>query len=606
MKKFLFTLAALLMAGSICAEEYLFINDFEVPQSVLQGSTAKQRRMDVSVMAHFDAYVNVWQCDIALPEGATIKGGVEGAGMIDIPYLDKLGNNKLAQSALNISDSGDRFIGTLTMGGYWYPEGTDPDEDDPVSYGSVKYALGEYEMFVITIQFDSNFAGGEGDVYTQPACGADTRGPVTDAAKTHHAFNITVEGGEPVVAEAPVFAMDENYTITATCANDYVAFINGVPVTLPYTVEQTYEEQTIVVSGYGFGEGMNDSETVEQTFVIPAKEMPVAEAPVFAMDENFVITATCANDYKAYVNSVEVTLPYTVEQTEEEQTIVVTGYGYGENMQNSETVEQTFTVPAKQVVPVVTPAPEVSYEVTADGVVVTATGEGTVVLYVDGEEVENPYTAPRLDEDYDIVVYATAQVDGQEMGISAEMTITVPAVEGPGPEDPHMVGYWLVILDMNGEPVWYELNQGANGDWTTTVALEYDIFGTYNPATEERPAVPFYFVVDGVRMGGEEAMQEAVLGDAMQNPLYANDNMYWVLVGYNYTLGIAIDNETGDKYVYAAQAGFTGLDEVNGGKTVAGVRYFNMAGQEMSEANGICIAVTTYTDGTTSAVKVMK
>ncbi len=606
MKKFLFTLAALLMAGSICAEEYLFINDFEVPQSVLQGSTAKQRRMDVSVMAHFDAYVNVWQCDIALPEGATIKGGVEGAGMIDIPYLDKLGNNKLAQSALNISDSGDRFIGTLTMGGYWYPEGTDPDEDDPVSYGSVKYALGEYEMFVITIQFDSNFAGGEGDVYTQPACGADTRGPVTDAAKTHHAFNITVEGGEPVVAEAPVFAMDENYTITATCANDYVAFINGVQVTLPYTVEQTYEEQTIVVSGYGFGEGMNDSETVEQTFVIPAKEMPVAEAPVFAMDENFVITATCANDYKAYVNSVEVTLPYTVEQTEEEQTIVVTGYGYGENMQNSETVEQTFTVPAKQVVPVVTPAPEVSYEVTADGVVVTATGEGTVVLYVDGEEVENPYTAPRLDEDYDIVVYATAQVDGQEMGISAEMTITVPAVEGPGPEDPHMVGYWLVIIDMNGEPVWYELNQGANGDWTTTVALEYDIFGTYNPATEERPAVPFYFVVDGVRMGGEEAMQEAVLGNAMENPLYANDNMYWVLVGYNYTLGIAIDNETGDKYVYAAQAGFTGLDEVNGGKTVAGVRYFNMAGQEMSEANGICIAVTTYTDGTTSAVKVMK
>ena len=42
------------------------------------------------------------------------------------------------------------------------------------------------------------------------------------------------------------------------------------------------------------------------------------------------------------------------------------------------------------------------------------------------------------------------------------------------------------------------------------------------------------------------------------------------------------------------------------GKTVAGVRYFNMAGQEMSEANGLTIVVTTYTDGTTSAVKVMK
>ena len=50
----------------------------------------------------------------------------------------------------------------------------------------------------------------------------------------------------------------------------------------------------------------------------------------------------------------------------------------------------------------------------------------------------------------------------------------------------------------------------------------------------------------------------------------------------------------------------TAIDELVNGKTVAGVRYFNMAGQEMQEANGMTIVVTTYTDGTTSAVKVMK
>ena len=50
----------------------------------------------------------------------------------------------------------------------------------------------------------------------------------------------------------------------------------------------------------------------------------------------------------------------------------------------------------------------------------------------------------------------------------------------------------------------------------------------------------------------------------------------------------------------------TGVDELVNGKTVAGVRYFNMAGQEMQEANGVTIVVTTYTDGTTSAVKVIK
>ena len=50
----------------------------------------------------------------------------------------------------------------------------------------------------------------------------------------------------------------------------------------------------------------------------------------------------------------------------------------------------------------------------------------------------------------------------------------------------------------------------------------------------------------------------------------------------------------------------TGLDELNGEKAVAGVRYFNVAGQEMAQPNGLTIVVTTYTDGTTVATKVMK
>ena len=50
----------------------------------------------------------------------------------------------------------------------------------------------------------------------------------------------------------------------------------------------------------------------------------------------------------------------------------------------------------------------------------------------------------------------------------------------------------------------------------------------------------------------------------------------------------------------------TSISEMMNGKTVAGVRYFNMAGQEMTQANGLTIVVTTYTDGTTNAVKVVK
>ena len=53
-------------------------------------------------------------------------------------------------------------------------------------------------------------------------------------------------------------------------------------------------------------------------------------------------------------------------------------------------------------------------------------------------------------------------------------------------------------------------------------------------------------------------------------------------------------------------APLSGIDEMNAGKTISSVRYFNMAGQEMQQAEGLTIVVTTYTDGTSSAVKVMK
>ena len=50
----------------------------------------------------------------------------------------------------------------------------------------------------------------------------------------------------------------------------------------------------------------------------------------------------------------------------------------------------------------------------------------------------------------------------------------------------------------------------------------------------------------------------------------------------------------------------TGIDEISGEKAVAGVRYFSVAGQEMAQPEGMTIVVTTYTDGTTVATKVVK
>lgn len=50
----------------------------------------------------------------------------------------------------------------------------------------------------------------------------------------------------------------------------------------------------------------------------------------------------------------------------------------------------------------------------------------------------------------------------------------------------------------------------------------------------------------------------------------------------------------------------SGVDEVNAGKQIASVRYYNMAGQEMANPTGLTIQVTPYTDGTRSVVKTIK
>lgn len=51
----------------------------------------------------------------------------------------------------------------------------------------------------------------------------------------------------------------------------------------------------------------------------------------------------------------------------------------------------------------------------------------------------------------------------------------------------------------------------------------------------------------------------------------------------------------------------TALNEMNSGKTIASVKYFNLAGQEMTElTDGVNLVVTTYNDGTRTTSKVIR
>ena len=50
----------------------------------------------------------------------------------------------------------------------------------------------------------------------------------------------------------------------------------------------------------------------------------------------------------------------------------------------------------------------------------------------------------------------------------------------------------------------------------------------------------------------------------------------------------------------------TAVNELSSNKGVASVRYFNAAGQEMAQPSGMTIVVTTFTDGSSNVVKVVK
>ena len=727
MKKFLFTLAALLMVGSLSAEEYMYIDDFEVSQELLAQTAARNRRMTVNVKAHFEAYVSAWQVDLvtdgvenALPYGVTVAGASEGADMT-MEYMDELCDIKTIGIGLNKGQNNTRFIAASTVAGYYWTEDMDPDNDDPVTYGANKW-LGDYEqMFTITFQFAQDFQGATMVVRTAPASGADPRGPVCERGQVNDKeFHITVEGSQPQTQDfagqivfgdvtedglLPVsYTGEEEYTMTIT--------LNGEPVELVDGNVQLVEGNNIVTVTIS-AEGYNDlTATYEGEWAPVVPEVTATPEIVVtdnAEEEYLMIEAVGAGTVKLYIDGMEVPNPFRYNYQDEEHEIVITATAQEEGKLISETATLTYTVPAKtpEPQPQVTDKPVINWYDNGEGILVTVTGNGTIILYHDdveiargenevtylipycedpegeewgvsataqeeGKEVSEyalatievpgapapqPYETPApvvnvvTDTEAEVVtitatgegtviiyvnyfdgngpvavatgdgeatfeipfgeevayvgVWATAQADEDALvGMSDTEYVEVPAKEvGPGPEDPHMVGYWLVMVQADGTEEFVQLNLGANGDYITAYDVIYPLY--YNVGN-------FYFMIDGVAYGAPENETEANLGDSMMNPLSAdNTNTYFVYNGYSYSIGVhlVIDQNTLEVVgytAYVAKGGPVSVDELVNGKTVAGVRYYNMAGQEMQEANGMTIVVTTYTDGTTSAVKVMK
>ncbi len=95
-----------------------------------------------------------------------------------------------------------------------------------------------------------------------------------------------------------------------------------------------------------------------------------------------------------------------------------------------------------------TEAPVITTEETEDAVIITATGEGEVHMYVNGEEVENPYTIARGEEDVTVVVTATAQAEGMAISETTTLEVLIPAKVAV-PEDGYVIEKVWEITDLS-------------------------------------------------------------------------------------------------------------------------------------------------------------
>ena len=160
-------------------------------------------------------------------------------------------------------------------------------------------------------------------------------------------------------------------------------------------------------------------------------------------------------------------------------------------------------------------------------------------------------------------------------------SVTVNDVE---PEDPQAQGCWIVMdgyaleIDM-GEPieVWYGKNTQLS---------------------------QYHFIVNGKEMGAFRPNQPTYLTGLC--PLINGTNNY-TLEGHGNKYSLTLLQEGDNYYVKCVKGG--GADDVTDiveDRQIKAVRYYNPAGQQMSEPNGITIVVTEYTDGTTDAKKVLR
>jgi hypothetical protein len=206
-----------------------------------------------------------------------------------------------------------------------------------------------------------------------------------------------------------------------------------------------------------------------------------------------------------------------------------------------------------------------------DVTVVVPGDEPNPWIYVNGVEATECFLEGlTAGTDYEVQVQAVAE-DGRTSNWTTSTIFTAADVTAPTEQCAKPEGGFENGVDFHGVLVTLINNETAEG-----TELHYNI-----------------------TLNGELIIEDAVYDDAFALTV---DGEYYI--DFWATAPGMLDSSHGGLIFTIDPT--TGLSEVVAGKTVANVRYFNVAGQEMAQPAGMTIVVTTYTDGTTNAVKVVK
>ena len=397
---------------------------------------------------------------------------------------------------------------------------------------------------------------------------------------------------------------DETHmTVTVACetANSTLIVngeaVEGNPYTYVVTRPDVYTAMTVNVKAQAvLGTETSEEVTGSQAFV-PVEDQPTAAKPEItfvetknANNEVTQVVVKIENWTSATINGVEYTngrgdvktftANYVAEQPIHVEAVNAPAYPY---IANDNEADYTLN----KLAPIASEAAQFSVTMDDEYVYVTATGPGVVLYDQNGNVVDpQPLKLPRNEysetsTSYKVNVHATTQQQGEPGQYT--QTDTPYEVEVPNkakPDDP--------------QPTEKTPTPTASGRTPDGVHAYYVTITDLNPN-----AVIYYRVYkDGVLLTeGEDGW---VVYDGEFG--YTEDGSYRVEM-YAVAPGMLPSDQIAYEFAISPT---TGLVDVMNGKTVSNVRYFNMAGQEMQEANGMTIVVTTYTDGTSSAVKVMK